>query len=118
VRPVAERIVTLRARLRELEKEQREVVQIVAGNGSGYGVSEARTTEFAQLARELSGHVEHLNGLGVHVKDLDIGLLDFPAVRDGEDVLLCWRVGEDAVEWWHGLEEGYAGRKPVDWGDA
>jgi hypothetical protein len=51
------------------------------------------------------------------LKDLDAGLLDFPAVREGEDVLLCWHVGEPAVAYWHGLEEGFAGRKPVDWGE-
>jgi hypothetical protein len=117
VRPVAERIVALRARLREIEDEQREVVQIVAGNGSGYAVGEARTPEFTRLARELSDCVAELGDEGIEVKDLDLGLIDFPGVREGEEVWLCWRVGEDAVEWWHGLEEGYAGRKPIDWGE-
>jgi hypothetical protein len=115
VRPVAERMVALRARLHELQGEQREVVQIIAGNGSGYAVSEARTDEFGEAAAELQACLEKLTGLGVQVKDADIGLVDFPAVHEGEDVLLCWRVGEDAVEWWHDLEEGYAGRKPIDW---
>ena len=49
------------------------------------------------------------------VKDLDLGLLDFPSRRGGAAVLLCWHVGEDSVSSWHGLEEGYAGRKPIDW---
>ena len=115
VRPVAERMVAVRARLQELQGEQREVVQIIAGNGSGYAVSEARTDEFAAAAAELERCLERLAELGVEVKDPESGLLDFPAVREGEDVLLCWRVGEDAVEWWHGLEEGFAGRRPIDW---
>ena len=55
--------------------------------------------------------------LGVTVKDSDLGLLDFPARRDGEDVELCWHVGEEAVAFWHRIGEGYAGRKPVDWED-
>ena len=59
--------------------------------------------------------MERLAELGVAVKDLDIGLLDFPARRDGEDVELCWHVGEEAVEFWHRIGEGYAGRKPIDW---
>jgi hypothetical protein len=117
VRPVAERMVAVRARLQELQGEQREVVQIIAGNGSGYAVSEARTDEFAAAAAELERCLERLAELGVQVKDPESGLLDFPAVRDGEDVLLCWRVGEDAVEWWHGLDEGFAGRRPIDWGE-
>jgi hypothetical protein len=115
VRPLAERMVAARARLQELQGEQREVVQLIAGNGSGYAVSEARTEEFAAQAAELERCLDALTELGVQVKDADAGLLDFPAVRDGEDVLLCWRVGEDAVDWWHDLEEGYAGRRPIDW---
>jgi len=115
VRPLVERMVAARSRLRELEGEQREVVQIIAGNGSGYAVGEARSDEFTAAAAELQASVEQLNDLGVQVKDAETGLIDFPAVRDGEDVLLCWRVGEEAVEWWHDLEEGYAGRKRIDW---
>jgi hypothetical protein len=114
VRPLAERMVELRARLAQLEDEQREVVRIVAGNGSGEGVGDARTPEFAKLARELQEVVDELALIGVQLKDADTGLLDFPSQRDGEDVLLCWRVGEPAVEWYHGLEDGYAGRRRID----
>jgi hypothetical protein len=114
VRPLAERMVELRAQLGELDDEQREVVRIVAGNGSGEGVGDARTPEFAQLARELQDVVDELTSIGIELKDADTGLLDFPAVREGEDVLLCWRVGEDTVEWWHAPEDGYAGRRPID----
>jgi hypothetical protein len=114
VRPLAERMVEVRGRLGELEDEQREVVRIVAGNGSGEGVGDARTPEFARLARELQVLVEQLTLLGVQVKDAEAGLLDFPAVRHGERVLLCWKVGEPAVEWWHGTDDGFAGRREVD----
>jgi hypothetical protein len=117
VRPVAERIVQLRERMRELEGEQREIIQTIAGNGSGYAVSESRTPELQALVTQLEACVAELDVLGVQVKDLDLGLLDFPGIRRGEDVLLCWHVGEERVEWWHGLEEGYAGRKPIDWGE-
>ena len=107
-------MVELRARLTELEDEQREVVRIVAGNGSGEGVGDARTPEFAKLARELQEVVDELALIGVQLKDADTGLLDFPSLREGEEVLLCWRVGEPAVEWYHGLEDGYAGRRRID----
>jgi hypothetical protein len=117
VRPLAERMVQVRERLGELEAEQREV-KLVAGNGHGDGVGEARSPEYARLARELEECVRGLDALGVQVKDVETGLLDFPALREGVDVLLCWRVGEDAVEWWHGLEDGFAGRRRVDWDDA
>jgi hypothetical protein len=115
VRPLVERMVALRARLQELQGEQREVVKIIAGNGSGYAVSEARTEEFSAAAAELESCLERLASLEVQVKDVDTGLVDFPSIRDGEEVLLCWRVGEDAVEWWHGLDDGYAARRPIDW---
>ena len=116
VRPLAEQLVAVRARLQELQGEQREVVQIIAGNGSGYAVGEARSDEFSAAAAELERILDALTELGVQVKDADAGLLDFPAVREGEDVLLCWRLGEDSVDWWHGPEEGFAGRRPIDWG--
>jgi hypothetical protein len=57
--------------------------------------------------------VQTITDAGVQVKDLDTGLLDFPSRREGEEVLLCWRVGEDEIRFWHGLEEGFAGRKPL-----
>ncbi len=117
VRPLAERMVAARGRLQELGGEQHQVAEIVAGNGSGYAVSEARTDEFAAAAADLEVCLARLGSLGVHVKDPDVGLLDFPAVRHGESVLLCWRLGEPAVEWWHDLDAGFGGRRPVDWGE-
>jgi hypothetical protein len=57
--------------------------------------------------------VNRIHGLGAIVKDLDEGLVDFPALHAGDEVLLCWKVGEDSVAFWHGLEEGFAGRKPL-----
>jgi len=115
VRPLAERMVEVRVRLTELEDEQREVVQIVAGNGSSEAVGDARTPEFAKLAAEFQRCFDALADLGVDVKDVDTGLLDFPSLRAGEDVLLCWQPGEPEVEWWHGPAEGFAGRKRIDW---
>jgi hypothetical protein len=50
----------------------------------------------------------------VQLKDADTGLLDFPSMREDEEVLLCWRVGEEGIEWYHGLEDGFAGRRRID----
>jgi hypothetical protein len=111
-------MVEVRARLGELEGEQREVVKLVAGNGHGDAVGQARTPEFATLAAELQDLVDRLIALGLQVKDVETGLVDFPALREGEDVLLCWRVGEPAVEWWHGYDDGFGGRRPIDWGES
>jgi hypothetical protein len=55
-----------------------------------------------------------IDAIGVQVKDLDIGLLDFPCEVDGKIVLLCWKLGEEGITHWHGTDEGFAGRKPID----
>ncbi len=119
VRPVAERLVGVRERMRELERSQGELASAIDGNGGGYAASDlgAAAAELGGLADAAIACVEKLEELGVRVKDLDLGLLDFPAQRDGLEVELCWHVGEDAVRYWHGLGEGYAGRKPIDWGE-
>ena len=119
VRPVAERLVALRVRMRELERSQGELVTAIGGNGGGYAATDlnAAQVELAGLAEAAIACVERLEDLGVTLKDLDLGLLDFPATRNGDDVLLCWHVGEESVAFWHGLEEGYGGRKPIDWSE-
>ena len=58
--------------------------------------------------------VSEIDSIGVQVKDLDTGLLDFPCKMDDQVVLLCWRMGESAIEHWHTIEDGFKGRKPVD----
>lgn len=119
VRPVAERLVAVRARMRELVSAQGKHVTAIGGNGAGYAASDLGATqaELAELAEQAASLVAELDGIGVVVKDLDLGLLDFPALREGEEVELCWQVGEDAVGYWHPLEAGYRGRKPIDWGE-
>jgi hypothetical protein len=119
VRPVAERLVAVRARMRELERSQGELVIAIGGNGGGYAASDlnAAQTELTGLADAALACVDRLEELGVVLKDLDLGLLDFPSEREGDEVLLCWHVGEDSVTSWHGLDEGFAGRKPIDWSE-
>lgn len=64
--------------------------------------------------QEVKDTLAEIDAIGVQVKDLDIGLLDFPCVVGDEIVLLCWKYGEEKIEFWHGLEEGFRGRKPID----
>jgi hypothetical protein len=68
--------------------------------------------EFMQM--ELRTMLESFNLMGVELKDLESGLIDFPAVIAGEEVLLCWRQGEEKVEHYHGLYDGFRGRKKLD----
>jgi hypothetical protein len=58
--------------------------------------------------------VAEIDAIGVQVKDLDTGLLDFPCQVDGEIVLLCWKMGEDRIDYWHTVESGFRGRQPID----
>ncbi len=66
------------------------------------------------IATRLKELIDGIQGLGCLVKDLDIGLIDFPSLYRGEEVYLCWKLGEDGIAFWHGVEEGYSGRKPID----
>jgi hypothetical protein len=87
----------------------------VAGNGGGIDPRAAAELD-ERVAEELKGLarcVNAIHGLGAIVKDPDEGLVDFPALRGGENVYLCWRLGEDRIEFWHGVDEGFAGRKPL-----
>lgn len=79
------------------------------GGGGIYG-----GVQYAKLLLQLSRSISELEGLGVQIKDFDRGLVDFPCLRDGRVVLLCWQLGEgDRVEWWHDVDAGFAGRTPL-----
>jgi len=115
LRPVAERMVELRARQREAVARHAELQASLGSNGHGLTVNDLALAEeeVVRLGAELGDCVEELTDAGAQVKDLDSGLLDFPSLRDDEEILLCWRVGEPQIAFWHGLEEGFAGRKPL-----
>ncbi len=80
-----------------------------AGNGGG---TEGRQVGEAFL--RVRGMLGELTERGIVVRDIDRGLIDFPAILDGGEAYLCWRLGEDTVGYWHGLDEGFAGRRPLD----
>lgn len=69
--------------------------------------------EYLDALSTLRREVESITGQGIVLRDAESGLLDFPTIRDGSEVFLCWRLGEDEVGFWHGPEGGFAGRKPV-----
>src|SRR5277367_4977819 len=73
-----------------------------------------RKAERAKAEQRAKDALAEIDSIGVQVKDLDIGLLDFPCEVDGRVVLLCWKMGEDGITHWHSVSEGFAGRKPID----
>jgi hypothetical protein len=115
VRPLAEEMVERRRALAELQSRHAAFTEKIAGNGGDFDPGELRDLEeeLGEGATAVARCVARINEVGAFVKDLDEGLVDFPAQRDGEEVLLCWRVGEDEVAFWHGVEEGFSGRKPL-----
>jgi hypothetical protein len=70
--------------------------------------------ELAKAAAELSHLVERAQDTGCEVKDIDRGLVDFRTEREGREVYLCWKLGEPEVRWWHELDAGFAGRRPLE----
>jgi hypothetical protein len=114
VRPLAERMVRHRRRHVAAERRLAGIMGAVAGNGlvEPRQLGEARA-RVEQEAGAVARCAEEIQTLGVLVKDLDQGLLDFPARRGDEDIYLCWRVGEPAVAFWHGVDDGFAGRRPL-----
>jgi len=98
---------------RAVQKFQAAVKEAAAGAEHGGG-GMAGGSLYASALTDLSLRVNELESLGVQLKDYSRGLIDFPALRDGRVVLLCWQLGEgDRLEWWHDVEAGFAGRQPL-----
>jgi hypothetical protein len=101
----------------ELEQEMQELSQRIFLSGGLHvdvSVAARRRAERDKATQEAKDTLGEIESIGVQVKDLEQGLLDFPSVVDGKAVLLCWKLGEPAIAHWHTEEEGFAGRKPLD----
>ena len=115
LRPVVERMVRHRKKLVAAQKRQTELLTRIAGNGGDLQTSDLREVAEAiqSEADAIGACAEQIDAAGAQIKSLEDGLLDFPAQRNGEDVLLCWKLGEDEIGFWHGVDEGFTGRKPL-----
>ena len=115
VRPLVEQLVARRREHALAIERQEELERKIRGNGGGIPPAElaSATAEVDGLARGLARLVDEIASHGAQVKDLDTGLVDFPALSQGETVLLCWQLGEDEIGFWHGTEDGFAGRRPL-----
>ena len=116
VRPLVERLVEHRRAHVAALARQEELEGRIRGNGGGIppAVLAEATATVEREARALARTVDEIAEHGAEVKDLDEGLIDFPALHRGETVLLCWRLGEDEIRHWHRVEDGFAGRRPVE----
>jgi hypothetical protein len=115
LRPVVEEMVEHGRKLAAAQRRQRSLVTRIAGNGGDLPPSDLRDlAETIQAeADAVAACAQEIDGAGAQIKSLEEGLLDFPSRRDGELVLLCWKLGEGEIEYWHGVDEGFAGRKPL-----
>jgi hypothetical protein len=116
VRPLVEEMVQRRRAHVAALVQQEQLEARIRGNGGGIppamlaDANAAVEREARSLARAVDAIAEH----GAEVKDLDEGLIDFPALHEGETVLLCWKLGEDEIRYWHRVEDGFVGRRPVE----
>lgn len=115
LQPLLERLRELHRQLGAIEQERLAAHWQARHNGpvrpDGPGASSA--AEHEQVVDEMNRLLHRVHALGAEVKDLELGLVDFPHVREGRVVYLCWKLGEPRVAWWHELEAGYAGRQPL-----
>jgi hypothetical protein len=110
VRQILLRIKRSRQRLATLGSQ----AKLAAENAEQGGGGMADGVLYAKLLTGFTSETSELDSLGVQLKDFERGLIDFPSLREGRVVLLCWQLGEgDEVEWWHDVDAGFAGRTPL-----
>lgn len=110
VQQILKRIQRARKKLAAYQDQAKAAAEN-ADQGGG-GISDG--LRYANCLIDFTSQTSELDALGVQLKDFDRGLVDFPSLRDGRVVLLCWQIGEgDELEWWHNVEDGFAGRTPI-----
>jgi hypothetical protein len=110
VRPIVKSIQRSHRRIMSFETTAKRAAAGAESGGGGM----AQGPRYASLLVELSVGAGELESLGVQLKDYSQGLIDFPSMREGRVVLLCWKADEgDQLEWWHDLEAGFGGRHPL-----
>lgn len=119
VKALVEQLQGLQRSILKTNTELDDTVAKISG-GNGYPIRALKdevqrlTKHQLQLIEAFQSSLSQLESLGVVLKDLSAGLVDFYARRDGTLVFLCWKLGEDRIGFWHGVEEGYGGRRPLD----
>lgn len=117
VEPILVEAIDCRKKMGELDEKLAQVahrITLMGGLVVPYETTAKLRFERDHLADSLKTALERIEATGCVVKDLDVGLLDFPALIGNEEVYLCWRLGEDRIRFWHRQDEGFAGRKPLD----
>jgi hypothetical protein len=109
IRPLMDEIQAIRRKILEKQPDAWTAIEKSVGNGGNRTLS-----RMVQDFEKLDALVHHILETGVQIKDINIGLLDFSAWKDGREVYLCWQYGEGEIAFWHEVDAGYAGRQPID----
>jgi hypothetical protein len=110
VRPMLKEMMNIGEKIRARQPDLWAMVQKSAGNGGNPELSKL-LVEFDHLDALL----HQIQDMGIEVKDLTIGLIDFVGLKDGREIYLCWKYGEGDIQFWHEIEAGFAGRQLIDW---
>jgi hypothetical protein len=110
VRPWMDEIQTIRQEILSNQPEIWSVMEKAAGNGGNPTLS-----RMVKTFDRLDALIHSIQDLGILIKDINTGLLDFPAQKDGREVYLCWKYGEGDVEFWHEVDADFSGRQSIDW---
>jgi len=109
IRPLMDEVQAIRQKILQNQPEAWPAIEKSAGNGGNRALG-----RMVQDFEKLDALVHQIQDTGAQIKDINIGLLDFSALKDGREVYLCWQYGETDIAFWHEVEEGYAGRQPIE----
>jgi len=109
VRPLMDEVQSIRQKILEIQPEAWPAIAKSAGNGGNRALS-----NMVQDFERFDALIHRIQETDVLIKDVNLGLLDFPALKDGREVYLCWQYGEGEIAFWHEVEAGFAGRQPIE----
>lgn len=109
IRPLMQEVQAIRNKILEKQPEAWPAIEKSVGNGGNRALS-----SMVQDFEKLDALVHRILDTGVQIKDVNLGLLDFSALKDGREVYLCWQYGEEDITYWHETDAGFAGRQPID----
>jgi len=109
IRPLMEEVQAIRQKILANQPEAWPAIEKSSGNGGNRALS-----NMVQDFEKLDALIHQIQDSGAQIKDINTGLLDFSALKDGREVYLCWQYGEEDIAFWHEVEAGYAGRQPIE----
>ena len=109
IRPLMDEVQAIRRKILAKQPEAWPAIEKSAGNGGNRALS-----NMVEDFEKLDALIHQIQDIGAQIKDINTGLLDFSALKDGREVYLCWQHGEDEIQFWHEIEAGFAGRQPIE----